>query len=85
VTPAALLAKRIGERATQGSPCGRYLGLRLTRSDLEDEVEGGVLGEEDEQVVEHGQPGDRPRLAGAGDVHARVEPAGLVGLTCPSH
>jgi hypothetical protein len=85
VAPAAPRAKRIGKRPSQRSPGSRDLRLRLARGDLEDEVEGRVLGEEHEQVIQHGQPADHPRLAGAGDVDAGVKPAGLVGLTCPRH
>jgi hypothetical protein len=54
-------------------PAGRGdLRLRLARGDLEREVEGRVLREQRDRVVEHGDAGRDVRLADAVHVDARL-------------
>ena len=86
VAPDALLLERTGERLAERAARSRDLGLGVSGRDLEHEVEGRVLGQQPEQVVEHGQPGGDARLARAGHVDARVHAPGLVRLTqTPGH
>ena len=49
------------------------------------EDEGRVLGEQDEEVIEHRHARDDAPAAGPADLDARVKPASLVRLTCSSH
>ena len=67
MTAGAIRAQRGGERLAE-SPAGRTdLFVGIARSNLEREVEGGVLGEQHEQVIEHRDAGCDVRIAASDD------------------
>ena len=84
VAPDALLLERAGERLAECPARSGDLGLGVPGRNLQHQVEGGVLGQQPEQVVEHRQPGGDVRLARAGHVDARVHAPSLVRLTQPA-
>ena len=77
--------KRAGQRLAERAPGGGDLGVRLLRRNLECEVEGRVLGQQRQQVVENGNP----RVGGgpAGPVHRDpcLKPAFLARVTGLGH
>ena len=69
----------------EGSACGRHLRVGLFRRHLERYVERGMLGQEPQQVVEHGNAGLDRRSAGAVDLDPRLKPAFLARVTGHRH
>ena len=63
--------ERVVEGLAQGAAGGADLLVGVARSHLEREVEAGVLGHHDEQVVEDRQPGRDVRCARPLDDEAR--------------
>lgn len=73
------ISQRLAERPAGG--CDLLVGR--SGGNLEREVEGTVLREEDKQVVEHGQARDHVGLAGAVRRHTYANPAVAPGLLAP--
>jgi hypothetical protein len=71
VTARAVGAQRLGKRLAERAAGGADLFARVTGRNLEREVERRVLGEQLQQMIEHGDArGDvRHALAGDGDAH----------------
>src|SRR3954470_7194739 len=77
--------ERIREGLSERPACGRHLRVRLLGRDLERQIEGRMLGEQGEQVVEHRDSGVHVGLARAVDVDARLQAPLLFRVAGPRH
>ena len=66
-----------GKRLAEGPACCRHLGVGLLGRHLERDIERGVLRQEHQEVVEHGDSGLDRRSSRSVDVDPRLQPAFL--------
>ena len=77
---AELRRQRLPERAGGGDRAAR----RVTGREADDDVEPGVLGQQHQQTVEHGQPGVDVRAALTCDLDSHPDLLGLPARAHPS-